>query len=183
MKKARKGFTLVELLIVIAIIALLGSMGLGSGKEANKIAEAQKIVENFHIIGAAMEMYYADNNVAINKGDGDYATAKLPATIMNGLAAYMKDTSLLEVVASEGTAKAGKYAISVSGNQWWLCYTLDAANTKLSNILANKAVQEGFRKTPEDLDKLPVAEGAAEGTEPTPNIYTADGTSIYLRVR
>ena len=180
MKKARKGFTLVELLIVIAIIALLGSMGLVSGKEANNIAEAQKIVENFHIIGAAMEMYYADNNVAINKGDGDYATAKLPETIMNGLAAYMKDTSLLEVVASEGTAKAGKYAISVSGNQWWLCYTFDAANTKLSNILANKAVQEGFRKTPQDLDAIPKT---GEQTEDTPNIYTADGTSIYLRVR
>ena len=183
MKKARKGFTLVELLIVIAIIALLGSMGLVSGKEANNIAEAQKIVENFHIIGAAMEMYYADNNVAIAKGadveDGDYSAAKLPTTIMKGLAAYMKETSLLEVVAEGSKATAGKSAISVDGNQWWLCYTLDAANTKLSNILANKAVQEGFRKTPEDLDELPVPEGAEEGTKPTLNIYTADGTSIY----
>jgi len=158
-------------------------MGLVSGKEANNIAEAQKIVENFHIIGAAMEMYYADNNVAINKGDGDYATEKLPETIMKGLAAYMKDTSLLEVVASEGTAKAGKYAISVSGNQWWLCYTLDAANTKLSNILANKAVQEGFKKSAVDNDEVKDTSDGAAADATVTNIYEADGTSIFLRVR
>ena len=178
MKRTRKGFTLVELLIVIAIIALLGSMGLVSGKEANNIAEAQKIVENFHIISSAMEMYYADNNVAIAKGTGDYAAASLPATIKKGLAAYMKDTSLLDT-----TAAAGKYAISVSGNQWWLCYTLDAANTKLANILANKAVQEGFRKSAVDNDDVPdTSEGAAEDATVT-NIYEKDGDKLYLRVR
>ncbi len=182
MKITRKGFTLVELLIVIAIIALLGSMGVVSGKEANNIAEAQKIVENLHIIGAAMEMYYADNNVAIAKGEGSYDVDNLPSTIKTGLAAYMKDTSLVTAEAA-ASATAGKYNISVSGNQWWLCYTLDEAPTKLSNILANKAVQEGFRKSDVDSDELPVPAGAAEGTKPTPNIYTADGKSIYLRVR
>ncbi len=184
MKITRKGFTLVELLIVIAIIALLGSMGVVSGKEANNIAEAQKIVENLHIIGAAMEMYYADNNVAIAKGTGSYDVTNLPSTIQTGLAAYMKDTSLVTAEAA-ASAAAGKYNISISasGNQWWLCYTLDEAPTKLSNILANKAVQEGFRKSDVDSDELPVPAGAAEGTKPTPNIYTADGKLIYLRVR
>ncbi|MBQ7170211.1 MAG: type II secretion system protein [Synergistaceae bacterium] len=178
MKRTRKGFTLVELLIVIAIIALLGSMGLVSGKEANNIAEAQKIVENFHIISSAMEMYYADNNVAIAKGTGDYAAASLPATIKKGLAAYMKDTSLLDT-----TAAAGKYAISVSGNQWWLCYTLDAGDTKLSNILANKAVQEGFRQSAVDNDEVPDTSEGAEADATVTNIYEASGTAIYLRVR
>ena len=179
MKRTRKGFTLVELLIVIAIIALLGSMGIVSGKEANNIAEAQKIVENFHIIGAAMEMYYADNNVAIAKGTGDYTADKLPGTIKTGLAAYMKDASLVTAVEASA-AQAGRYNISVSGNQWWLCYTLDEANTKLSNILANKAVQEGFRKTAVDNDEVP---GENDGDDPIPNIYEKDGKSIFLRVR
>ena len=90
----------------------------------------------------------------------------------------MKDTSLLDT-----TAAAGKYAISVSGNQWWLCYTLDAGDTKLSNILANKAVQEGFRQSAVDNDEVPDTSEGAEADATVTNIYEASGTAIYLRVR
>ena len=65
MKKSRKGFTLVELLIVIGIIGILGAMGMMGGTEANNIATASKIIEEFRIIGAAMNMYYADNRAEV----------------------------------------------------------------------------------------------------------------------
>ena len=65
MKKYRKakGFTLVELLIVIIIIGILaGMMMLASGAATDK-AKATKIVSNMRNIKAAAIMVYADNNV------------------------------------------------------------------------------------------------------------------------
>ena len=64
MKKARKGFTLVELLIVIAIIGIIGVMGLISGSEATDAAKATRIVDDLNKISASMLMYYADNYVS-----------------------------------------------------------------------------------------------------------------------
>ena len=57
-----KGFTLVELLIVIIIIGILaGMMMLAAGSATDK-AEATKIVANLRNIKAAAIMYYADND-------------------------------------------------------------------------------------------------------------------------
>ena len=167
MKRTRKGFTLVELMIVIAIMALLGTMGLVSGKEANSIAEAQKIVENFHLISSALEMYYGDHR----DGEGDASKIK------TALGAYLKNTDMIVT----GTAAAEKFLLSVTAAteakpaEWWLTYTLKYGDSKVAQILANKAALEEFMAS--------TAETKTEGSGIVANTYEAgDGkTTVCYR--
>lgn len=58
-----RGFTLVELLVVITIITILATIGLTIYSKAQKQARVAKRVEDLRAIRTALEIYYARNGV------------------------------------------------------------------------------------------------------------------------
>ena len=81
MKTVKNGFTLLELLIVIAIIGILVAMGTASYSTAQKKARDATRRGDMKAIQNAFEQYYADN-------DGSYpASCVTPGTnyLPNGL--------------------------------------------------------------------------------------------------
>lgn len=62
--KSRQGFTLVEIMIVVAIIALLASIAVPGFLRARKRSQASRIINDLRLIDGALDMYAIENNKA-----------------------------------------------------------------------------------------------------------------------
>ncbi len=71
MKKSSKGFTLIELMIVVAIIGILAAVAYPSYQEQVRKSRRAEATEALMDLAARMERYYADR--------GTYATATIAA--------------------------------------------------------------------------------------------------------
>ena len=123
-----KGFTLVELLIVIIIIGILaGMMMLSSGSATDK-AEATKIVSDLRNIKSAALMYYADKGYW--PGTSPDATAQI---------------SMVESYLDQKPATG--YALAKNGDSLYATYTGTKLTTgvkeKLDGMKADAGLKEG----------------------------------------
>jgi prepilin-type N-terminal cleavage/methylation domain-containing protein len=60
----RQAFTLVEIMIVVAIIALLASIAVPGFLRARKRSQASRIINDLRLIDSAVDMYAIENNKA-----------------------------------------------------------------------------------------------------------------------
>src|SRR6266550_5914085 len=63
-RKRRGGFTLVEIMIVVAIIALLAAIAVPGFLRARKRSQASKILNDLRMIDAAVDQYAIETNRA-----------------------------------------------------------------------------------------------------------------------
>lgn len=67
--KNRKGFTLIELMIVIAIIGILAAMAIPNFKKAREQAREKACYSNMRVLLGAIEMYNMDHSEMMNEPD------------------------------------------------------------------------------------------------------------------
>lgn len=67
--KNRKGFTLIELMIVIAIIGILAAMAIPNFKRAREQAREKACYSNIRVLLGAIEMYNMDHSTMLDTAD------------------------------------------------------------------------------------------------------------------
>lgn len=63
MKNSKKGFTLVEIMIVVVIIGLLAAMAIPAFKKVRDTAQKKAILNNLRQLASAADQYFLENGV------------------------------------------------------------------------------------------------------------------------
>ena len=92
LRNNRGGFTLVEIMIVVAIIALLASIAVPSFLRARKRSQATAVKNDLRLVDAAVDQYAIENN----KPAGTQPS-------LGDIAQYLKSGTRLQQAAVSGT--------------------------------------------------------------------------------
>ena len=165
----RKGFTLVELLIVIVVIGILSAMMMLSSTEAVTSAKASNIISNLRNLKTAALAYYVDHldyledstSTAIDMSDVVKYLNSSPTTTKTTTfnfnftgVAYAADASATSAITNNYTADGITYSIetiartggatTLAAQKWYLkCVVSD---TKVQEKLAGRAQSVGLLK-------------------------------------
>jgi type IV pilus assembly protein PilE len=118
--KVQKGFTLVELMIVVAIIGILASVGIPSYNNHSikgKLIEATSALSDARV---KMEQYFQDNRT-YNAGGGTTCPPAIPLATTNFTYACSNLSTTAYTITATGKSSLSTYS-----------YTIDQANVRTS---------------------------------------------------
>ena len=153
--KMRKGFTLVELLIVIVIIGILAAAMLLSTGSATASAKASNVISDLRSMKSACLLLYADSMDDFDLGTVDFST--------------LKPSEALKKYVDNPEKYNSNYKFALTAGKWYVGYTInpkDAGGAEIKAKLAGKAKSVGLL-------------GAAN----TANIYDGLGNTVYMVAR
>ena len=138
MTRANKsGFTLVELLVVVAIIGLLSGMVIISIKDVKAKSRDSRRVSDMNTIVTALNMYHNDNNAyPITDESGIYITGS------DTLSVALKNNGAVTAMPIDplNTDNYRYYYQSVDGKDFYLEYYLETSSMKGKNQGKNYVV-------------------------------------------
>jgi len=124
-KRKRKGFTLVELVVVIAIVAVLSGIAVAAFSQMTKASQEATFRANHRTLVSAVMMAYANNN--------GIKSETIEADVNNS------------IVDPQDPAKKGTAAIN--GNPKGAKYELDKTTGKVTSTWTPQGAQEAITLT------------------------------------
>ena len=156
MKGSRKGFTMIELMIVIVVIGVFAAMMIMSSTEAEKSARVQNIINNFDQIRKAVNAWYLDNMHRIRLGADNRPGES--GVILNGKIEYLStfmdkggDAEILPYIQHNDNIKLishnkeknqdSAYILRAveNGKMWYVTYYLGKADSRVKSKFAGRA--------------------------------------------
>lgn len=134
-KFMHKGFTLVEMLLVIAIIGILSSMMMVASSESVRTTEANNIVTNLRNFASAAMTFYTDSMDHFTANPNDTST-DLKSCVMK----YMYN-------GGNSIQNSGDYYVKNDSGKWWVGYVLSTGsnNDGIKTRLTAKAQSSNLR--------------------------------------
>lgn len=114
MKKNNKGFTLVEIMIVVVIIGLLAAMAIPAFQKVRASSQEKAIINNLRQLSSAAQQYFLENGVATVDYTSLVGTDKY-IKVINKVAGENYPTVLNQTdteIQATGTSVANKTVIS-----------------------------------------------------------------------
>lgn len=121
MIKIKKGFTLVELMIVITVIAILATIAVVTFTRVQKTARDSKRKEEMHSIVTALQGYYSEKSVYPISATSTAASTALTSALTTN---YMSTVPTGPAGAS-GVNTDYMYITNAAGQTFALCATLE----------------------------------------------------------
>jgi len=122
MKRARKGFTLVEILIVVVILGILAAIVIPQFSQASTDSKKSSLRSNLQSIRAAIALYKIQHDDIIPADGAALTTALTTKTLKDGTAAGVGDVGFgpyIQVgVPSNPFTLGNQIGDAVAGNDW-----------------------------------------------------------------
>ncbi|MBR0151722.1 MAG: type II secretion system protein [Synergistaceae bacterium] len=131
MTRKRRGFTLLEMLIAIAVLGILSAVTLFSTLNMTASAEANNVITNMMHLKTAVLMWYKENSSRVTSSYQIKTGTTTPQTLSNffrdhrdEILKYLDNKTSLTITG--GSGNTGDYSLFSASNtsQWYVIYNL-----------------------------------------------------------